>query len=47
MQDVGHNINDNDADNFHFSKQNISRLTQVKNEGRETWYTIFVTYGSK
>ena len=28
----------------HWSKQNIARLTQVKNKGREAWHTIFTTY---
>ena len=32
---------------WHFSKQNISRLTQVKNETREARYTIFTKYISK
>ena len=30
-----------------FSKQNIWRLTQVKNVGREAWHTTFATYISK
>ena len=41
------NDNHNDAELmsiWHFSKQNISRLTQVKNEGREAWHTSFATY---
>ena len=29
------------------SNQNITRLTQVKNEGREAWHTISATYISK
>ena len=29
---------------WHWSKQNIARLTQVKNGGREDWHTIFTTY---
>ena len=29
---------------WHWSKQNIARLTQVKNGGREVWHTIFRTY---
>ena len=27
--------------------QNISRLTQVKNEGKEVWHKIFTIYISK
>ena len=44
---------DKDADlNWHFSfsidlKQNIGRLTQVKNEEREVWCKIFTIYKSK
>ena len=42
--------NDNDAELtisiWHFSKQNISRFTQVKIEGTEAWHTSFVTYTS-
>ena len=29
---------------WHWSKQNIARLAQVKNEGREAWNSIFTTY---
>ena len=40
--------NDNDAELtisiWHFSKQNVARLTQVKNQGREAWHTSFATY---
>ena len=32
---------------WHWSKQNIVRFTHVKNEGRETWHTVFTTYISK
>ena len=46
-------INDKDAEpnrQFPFSidlKQNIARLTQVKNKGKEAWHQIFTRYISK
>ena len=40
--------NDNDAEQTisisHWYKQIFARLTQVKNEGREAWHTIYITY---
>ena len=29
---------------WHWSKQDIARLTQVKNKGKEGWHTTFTTY---
>ena len=29
---------------WHWSKQKLARLTQVKHKGREAWHTIFTTY---
>ena len=46
-------MNEKDAElNWQFPfgidlKQNIARLTQVKNEGREAWHKIFTVYISK